>query len=94
MAYIQFQQKCFMDLILSNSSDEPIYRQIVSQIKEQIVSGELSAGVALPSMRFMFLRSSCWNLFRLNYLNYNAVFPDLSSRRERHFCSFLQYYPC
>lgn len=44
-----------MDLILSNSSDEPIYRQIVSQIKAQIMSGELSAGVALPSMRFMFL---------------------------------------
>lgn len=44
-----------MDLILSNSSDEPIYRQIVSQIKEQIMSGELSAGVTLPSMRFMFL---------------------------------------
>lgn len=28
-------------MILSNSSDEPIYRQIVSQIKAQIMSGEL-----------------------------------------------------
>ena len=40
-----------MDIILSNSSDEPIYRQIISQIKACIMSGELSAGDALPSMR-------------------------------------------
>ena len=40
-----------MDIILSNSSDEPIYQQIISQIKVHIMSGELSAGDALPSMR-------------------------------------------
>ena len=40
-----------MDIILSNSSDEPIYAQIVSQIKSLIMNGELSAGEALPSMR-------------------------------------------
>lgn len=40
-----------MDIILSNSSDEPIYQQIVSQIKSHIMNGELSAGDALPSMR-------------------------------------------
>ncbi len=40
-----------MDIILSNSSDEPIYLQIVSQIKSHIMSGELAAGDALPSMR-------------------------------------------
>ena len=40
-----------MDLILSNSSDEPIYAQIVSQIKAQIMSGSLTAGDPLPSMR-------------------------------------------
>lgn len=42
-----------MDIILSNSSDEPIYRQIVSQIKTQIMNGTLSAGDALPSMRIL-----------------------------------------
>ena len=36
-----------MDIILSNSSDEPIYQQI----KSAIMSGELAAGDALPSMR-------------------------------------------
>ena len=40
-----------MVIILSNSSDEPIYQQIVSQIKAQIMNGELAAGDALPSMR-------------------------------------------
>lgn len=40
-----------MDIILSNSSDEPIYMQIVSQIKSDIMSGALAAGDALPSMR-------------------------------------------
>ena len=40
-----------MDIILSNSSDEPIYQQIVSQIKSHIMSGTLAAGDALPSMR-------------------------------------------
>ena len=40
-----------MDIILSNSSDEPIYMQIVSQIKSGIMSGNLAAGDALPSMR-------------------------------------------
>lgn len=32
-------------------SEEPIYRQIVSQVKSQIMSGVLAAGDALPSMR-------------------------------------------
>ena len=40
-----------MDIILSNSSEEPIYQQIISQIKSHIMSGELAAGDALPSMR-------------------------------------------
>ena len=42
-----------MDIILSNSSGEPIYRQIVTQIKSQITSGALAAGDALPSMRLL-----------------------------------------
>ena len=40
-----------MDIIISNSSNEPIYLQIVNQIKAMIMSGELSPGEALPSMR-------------------------------------------
>ncbi len=42
-----------MDIILSNSTDEPIYQQIISQIKAQIMNGTLAAGDALPSMRML-----------------------------------------
>ena len=40
-----------MDIIISNSSDEPIYQQIVLQIKAMIMDGILKEGDALPSMR-------------------------------------------
>lgn len=42
-----------MNIIISNSSGKPIYEQISSQIKEQIMSGSLAAGDALPSMRLL-----------------------------------------
>lgn len=40
-----------MQIIISNSSDKPIYEQIVSNIKELILNGKLSGGDALPSIR-------------------------------------------
>jgi GntR family transcriptional regulator len=40
-----------MQIIISNSSKEPIYEQITTQIKKQILSGDLQEGQALPSMR-------------------------------------------
>ena len=42
-----------MEIILSNSSGKPIYEQITDQIKEQILTGGLAAGDALPSMRLL-----------------------------------------
>lgn len=42
-----------MDIIISNASGEPIYSQIVSQIKKHILDGTLAAGDALPSMRVL-----------------------------------------
>lgn len=40
-----------MELIIRNHADQPIYDQIASQIKEQILSGGLEPGQALPSIR-------------------------------------------
>lgn len=40
-----------MQLSVSNKVSRPLYEQIVSQIKAQIMSGELTAGEALPSIR-------------------------------------------
>lgn len=38
-------------IILSNASSDPIYIQIMSQIRQSILSGELRAGDSLPSIR-------------------------------------------
>ena len=42
-----------MNIYISNANGEPIYQQIVTQIKAQIISGELKEGDALPSMRLL-----------------------------------------
>ncbi|MCI5669293.1 MAG: GntR family transcriptional regulator [Oscillospiraceae bacterium] len=60
-----------MDVILSNSSDEPIYAQIVSQIKTQIMNGELSPGDALPSMRTLAAQ------LRISVITTKRAYEDL-----------------
>lgn len=40
-----------MELIIRNSTNQPIYDQIYCQIKAQILSGALAPGEALPSIR-------------------------------------------
>lgn len=40
-----------MNIIISNSSDKPIYEQISTQLKNAIISGELKPGDKLPSIR-------------------------------------------
>lgn len=40
-----------MNIIISNSSDKPIYEQITGQVKNMIMTGQLKEGDALPSMR-------------------------------------------
>ena len=40
-----------MKLIISSVSGEPIYEQIKTQIHSALLSGELKAGEALPSLR-------------------------------------------
>ncbi|HCJ58410.1 GntR family transcriptional regulator [Lutispora sp.] len=40
-----------MNIIISNSSDKPIYDQIAEQIKSFIINGELAEAELLPSIR-------------------------------------------
>jgi GntR family transcriptional regulator len=40
-----------MKIIIANSSPDPIYEQIVRQIKAQIIAGDLAEGAPLPSIR-------------------------------------------
>ena len=40
-----------MEIIIRNTGGQPIYEQIYSQLKAQIIAGTLSPGEALPSIR-------------------------------------------
>lgn len=40
-----------MNIIINNSSMQPIYEQIVSQVKVSILNGDLLSGTPLPSVR-------------------------------------------
>ena len=42
-----------MNIVIRNTGDTPIYEQIVSQIKSQILTGKLKEGEALPSIRVL-----------------------------------------
>lgn len=40
-----------MNIIISNASSEPIYQQIVTQLKQLILEGDLNEAEGLPSIR-------------------------------------------
>lgn len=42
-----------LDVVISNSNPKPIYEQIADQVKNQIITGVLAPGDALPSMRLL-----------------------------------------
>ena len=42
-----------MDIVISGTSDKPIYEQIVTQVRGLICSGALAEGEQLPSMRVL-----------------------------------------
>ncbi len=46
-------------LRLDSTSDQPLYRQIVDQIREQIASGELTPGDPLPTVRGLAKELGC-----------------------------------
>lgn len=60
-----------MNIIISNSSELPIYEQISSQIKDAVLSGELKEGEALPSMRLLALE------LRISIITTKRAYSDL-----------------
>lgn len=42
-----------MNIIISNSSQEAIYEQIIRQIKDKIISGDIVENEPLPSIRYL-----------------------------------------
>ena len=68
-----------LHLTISNQSDKPIYEQIVQQIKGAILSGELSEGDALPSLRLLAKE------LRISVITTKRAYEDLE--REGFLCS-------
>lgn len=60
-----------MDIIITNSTGEPIYQQISSQIKAMIMNGTLKEGDALPSMRTLAMQ------LRISVITTKRAYEDL-----------------
>ena len=69
-----------MDIIITNNSDSPTYEQIEEQIRAMIISGELKAGDALPSMRLLARE------LRISIITTKRAYEDLE--REGYIESF------
>ena len=61
-----------MKLIISSVSGEPIYEQIKTQIHSAVLSGELKAGEALPSLRKLAKE------LRISVLTVTRAYNDLA----------------
>lgn len=68
-----------MRIILSNSSAEPIYEQILRQIRQQIMTGELTADESLPSIRKLALD------LRISVITTKRAYDELE--REGFICT-------
>lgn len=62
-----------MRIVISNTSDQPIYQQIKDQIKQAILQGELDEGTALPSIRALA------NDLHVSVLTTRRVYDELES---------------
>ncbi len=60
-----------MNINISNTSGEPIYLQIVEQIKTLILEGEMKEGDALPSMRNLALE------LRISFMTTKRAYEEL-----------------
>lgn len=62
-----------MEIIISNSTAKPIYEQIASQVKDQIMAGDLKAGEQLPSIRALA------NSLRVSAITTKRAYADLEA---------------
>ena len=63
-----------LEIIISNSSDKPIYEQIAQQIRNAILSGELQEGEQLPSIRTLA------NDIRVSVITTKRAYTDLENQ--------------
>lgn len=63
-----------MDIIVSNSSSKPIYEQIISQMKDLILTEVLQEGEQLPSIRALA------NDLRISVITTKRAYTDLEAQ--------------
>ena len=63
-----------MKIVISNTSENPLYQQIKDQIKDAILREELVEGDALPSIR------SFANDLKVSVLTIRRVYDELEKR--------------
>lgn len=63
-----------MEIVLSNSSDKPIYEQIAAQIRDAVATGELAAGEQLPSIRALAAQ------LRISAITTKRAYQDLEAQ--------------
>lgn len=67
-----------MEIVISNSSDKPIYEQIASQIRGQVLAGELVEGDQLPSIRSLATQ------LRISAITTKRAYQDLEAQGFIH----------
>jgi GntR family transcriptional regulator len=67
-----------MEIVISNSSDKPIYEQIASQIREAVMAGELATGEQLPSIRSLATQ------LRISAITTKRAYQDLETQGFIH----------
>lgn len=63
-----------MEIVLSNSSNKPIYEQIAAQIRDAVAAGELAAGEQLPSIRALAAQ------LRISAITTKRAYQDLEAQ--------------
>lgn len=67
-----------MEIVISNSSDKPIYEQIAAQIREQVLTGGLTEGEQLPSIRSLATQ------LRISAITTKRAYQDLEAQGFVH----------
>ena len=71
---IEPEKELGVDIVISNAASKPIYDQIASQIKTQIISGVLASGDQLPSIRALA------NDLRVSVITTKRAYADLETQ--------------
>ena len=67
-----------MEIVISNSSDKPIYEQIASQIRTAVMVGDLREGDQLPSIRALATQ------LRISAITTKRAYSDLETQGYIH----------